>query len=149
MNLNKVIIVGRLTQAPDKKTLPNSGNDVTSFGMATNTYFNDKSGQRQERTEFHNIVLYGSVADIAARYLNKGSIVLIEGRIQTRSWDDKDGNKRYKTEIVGERIQLGPRESSGGEKDNYKSSTNNSKNSEKEIPVIDEDEEIDVEDIPF
>ncbi len=149
MNLNKAIIVGRLTQDPEKRTLPESGTDVASFGMATNTYFNDKSGQRQERTEFHNIVLFGATADIAAKYLKKGSLAMIEGRIQTRSWDDKEGNKRYKTEIVGERIQLGPRSEGGEGKDSYKSSANNSKNSEKEIPVINEDEEIDVEDIPF
>ncbi len=144
MNLNKVIIVGRLTRDPEKRALPESGQSVASFGMATNTYFNDKSGQRQERTEFHNVVLFGGVADVASNYLKKGSLALVEGRLQTRNWEDKEGSKRTTTEIVGERIQLGPRAGeSGGEK------TNPTPAEDKEIPVIDEDEEIDVKDIPF
>ncbi len=145
MNLNKAIIVGRLTQNPEKRSIPDSGQDVASFGMATNTYFNDKSGQRQERTEFHNIVLFGNIANTASKYLKKGSLALVEGRIQTRSWDDKEGNKKYRTEIVGERIQFGPKNS----KEEQNNSSPSPKEDNKEIPVINEDEEIDVEDIPF
>ncbi len=145
MNLNKAIIVGNLTRDPEKRALPDSGTSVVSFGVATNSYFNDKSGNRQERPEFHNVVLFGNVAEIADKYLKKGSLVLVEGRIQTRSWEDKEGNKRNRTEIVGERIQLGPRragEGGGG-------SSSEGSSDEKEIPTIDKDEEINVEDIPF
>ncbi len=145
MNLNKAIVVGRLTRDPEKRTLPDSGQDVASFGMATNSYFKDKSGENQERTEFHNIVLFGNLADIASKYLSKGSLVLIEGRIQTRSWDDKEGNKRYRTEIVGERVQFGPR--TEGEGNSPKQDSDQKK--ERDIPIINEGDEIDVEDIPF
>jgi len=143
MNLNKVIIVGRLTQDPQAKTLP-SGQQVCSFSMATNRVFNDKSGQKQEQTEFHNIVLWGKLADIASQYLTKGALALIEGRLQTRSWSDASGVKKYRTEIVGQLLQMGPK--SGGksaprEKDE--------RPEPEEIPVIEEENEIDVKDIPF
>ncbi len=153
MNFNKAIVVGRLTQDPEKRTIPDSGMSVTSFSMATNSYFKNSSGENQERTEFHDIVLFGNLADVATNYLKKGSLALIEGRLQTRSWEGKDGNKRYRTEIVGERLQLGPRYSEG---ENYGNNKNNpskeggkSQGKDKEIPVIDEDDEINVEDIPF
>jgi single-strand DNA-binding protein len=152
MNLNKVIIVGRLTQDPEKKVIPDSGTTITTFSVATNTYFKDKSGERQERTEFHNIVLFGNVAEIAAKYLQKGSLALFEGRLQTRTWDDKDGNKRYRTEIVADTIQLGPRnEGSGGNRQQGGSAKQDSSSQQKEknIPVIDEDDDINIEDIPF
>ncbi|HQB84882.1 MAG: Single-stranded DNA-binding protein [Parcubacteria group bacterium ADurb.Bin247] len=141
MNLNKAILVGRLTKDPELRALP-SGQNVASFGMATNRYFSDKSGQKQEATEFHNIVLFGRLADVASQYLKKGSMVLIEGRIQTRSWQDNEGNKKYKTEIVGESIQLGP-------KNTQMPDTTNQLNKE-EIPIIQkEEEDIDIKDIPF
>jgi len=141
MNLNKVILIGRLTRDPESRSLP-SGQQVASFSMATNRFFNDKSGQRQEQTEFHNIVLFGRLAEIASQYLKKGNLCLIEGRIQTRSWQDPEGNKKFKTEIVGENIQMGPR-SEITNRDN--------KNTNDNIPIIqeDEDEEIDIKDIPF
>jgi single-strand DNA-binding protein len=146
MNLNKVIIVGRLTQDPEKRSLPDSGMSVASFSVATNSYFKNKSGEKQERTEFHNIVMFGNLADIASQYLKKGSLALFEGRLQTRSWDDKEGNKRYRTEIVADSLQMGPRnEGSSQQKDNEESSSVKTR----EIPVIDEDDEINVEDIPF
>ena len=141
MNLNKAILVGRLTKDPELRALP-SGQNVASFGMATNRYFSDKSGQKQEATEFHNIVLFGRLADVASQYLKKGSMVLIEGRIQTRSWQDNEGNKKYKTEIGGESIQLGP-------KNTQMPDTTNQLNKE-EIPIIQkEEEDIDIKDIPF
>jgi single-strand DNA-binding protein len=143
MNFNKVILIGRLTRDPETKALP-SGQSVTNFGMATDRFFNDKSGQRQQQTDFHNIVLFGKLADIAAQYLNKGSLVLIEGRLQTRTWQDTSGSKRSRTEIVAERLQLGPK--SGKTMPNQKPST---ENPSEDIPVIDEDEEIDVKNIPF
>ena len=95
MNLNKAIIVGRLTRDPEVRALP-SGQSVASFGMATNRVWNNPNGEKQEFVEFHNIVTFGKLADICSRYLNKGRLVLIEGRIQTRSWQDQDGNKRYR-----------------------------------------------------
>ncbi len=141
MNFNKVIIVGRLTRDPDAKALP-SGQQVSSFGMATNRYFNDKAGQRQDQTEFHNIVLFGKLAEIASQYLKKGSLALIEGRMQTRSWQDQEGNKKFKTEIVGESIQMGPRGNEYPQQEKQ--------NPSEKMPVIQEDEgEIDIKDIPF
>lgn len=149
MNFNKVILIGRLTRDPESKALP-SGQSLATFGLATNRYFNDKSGQRQEQTDFHNIVLFGKLADIASQYLNKGSLALIEGRIQTRSWQDQNGNKNYRTEIVAERIQLGPKSASttGGKTNPVKPPNKENKNKE-DIPVIEEDKEINVNDIPF
>ena len=140
MNLNKIILVGRLTRDPEERSLP-SGQKVASFGLATDRFYNDKTGQRQRQTEFHNIVLFGRIAEIASQYLNKGSLVLIEGRIQTRSWDDKEGNKKYRTEVVAESLQLGPK--------NLPRDNDQSEKKEN-IPVIQEDEEeIDIKDIPF
>jgi len=144
MNLNKVIIAGRVTRDPEKRTLEN-GNSVTSFSVATNRYYTDKSGSKKEETEFHNVVFFGKTAEIAAEYLQKGSLTLIEGRLQTRSWEGKDGNKRYTTEIVGDFLQLGPR----GSESNPQRREKKEKDEEEDIPVIDEDDEIDVEDIPF
>jgi single-strand DNA-binding protein len=143
MNFNKVILIGRLTRDPETKALP-SGQSVTNFGMATDRFYNDKSGQRQQQTDFHNIVLFGKLADIAAQYLNKGSLVLIEGRLQTRTWQDAAGNKKSRTEIVAERLQMGPK--SARTASSQKPSTDNPS---EEIPVIEEDEEIDVKNIPF
>ena len=142
MNLNKIFLLGRLTRDPESKALP-SGQSLASFGIATNRYFNDKSGQRQEQTDFHNIVLFGKLAEIATQYLKKGSLVLIEGRIQTRDWQDQTGNKRYRTEVIGEKIQLGPKSS----EKNFQ--TNEPKQEKENIPVIEEDDEINVKDIPF
>ena len=146
MNLNKVILVGRLTRDPESRALP-SGQSVTSFGMATDRFFNDKSGQKQQQTEFHNIVAFGKLADIAAQYLTKGSLVLIEGRLQTRSWQDSSGNKRSRTEIVAERLQLGPK--SAGK--TIPSQEPPTEKSSEDIPVIEEgdDDQIDVSKIPF
>ena len=145
MNLNKVFLIGRLTRDPQVKALP-SGQSVANFGMATDRHFTDKSSQKQKQTEFHNIVLFGRLAEIASQYLTKGSLAMIEGRIQTRSWEDSSGNKRFRTEVIGERIQLGPRTNRG----TTASSAGQEKIPEKEdIPIIREEKEINVEDIPF
>jgi len=110
-SVNKVILIGNLGKDPELKYTP-SGAAVTNFSMATTDRWKDKDGNSQERTEWHNIVLWGRQAEIAKEYLSKGRSVYIEGRIQTRTYDDKDGNKRYFTEIVGERMQfLGGRDS--------------------------------------
>ena len=114
MNLNKAFIIGNLTRDPELKSLP-SGIKVTSFSVATNRVWKNKEGVRQEGTEFHNIVTFGRQAEIASQFLRKGGSVMIEGRIQTRNWEAKDGSgKRYRTEIVAERLQLGPRQGGGG-----------------------------------
>lgn len=140
MNVNKAIILGRLTQDPQTRTTPN-GHDVCSFGVATNHLWKDKSGNQQKSTEFHNVVCWGKLAEIASSYLKKGSLVYIEGRLQTRSWDDKtaQGVKHYKTEIIAERMQLGPKSAGYQGEDNSDSQP-------KEQP---EEEEIDIDEIPF
>ncbi|MCD6500440.1 single-stranded DNA-binding protein [bacterium] len=108
MNLNKVFILGNLTRDPEKRSLPN-GQTVVSFGVATNRFFTDKNQQKQQETEFHNVTMFGRLAEIASQYLNKGSLVLIEGRLRTRNWQDSSGTKHYRTEIIAERMQLGPK----------------------------------------
>lgn len=108
MNLNKAFIIGRLTGDVKLRTTP-GGQAVASFGVATNRFWTDKSGQRQEKTDFHNIVVWGKTAEIANQYLVKGSMVFIEGRIETRSWEGNDGTKKWRTEIIAERLQLGPK----------------------------------------
>ncbi|TAL48740.1 single-stranded DNA-binding protein [Patescibacteria group bacterium] len=108
MYLNKAIIFGNLTRDPETRALP-SGVPVTTFSLATNRVWKDKSGARQESTEYHNIVVFGRQAETSAQYLRKGSSVLVEGRMQTRSWDGQDGTKKYRTEIVADRVQFGPR----------------------------------------
>jgi single-strand DNA-binding protein len=114
MNLNKAFIIGNLTRDPELRSLP-SGMKVTTFSVATNRVWKDQSGNKKESAEFHNIVVFGRQAETCAQYLKKGSNVLVEGRIQTRSWDDKNGGgKKYKTEIVADRVQFGARGSGAG-----------------------------------
>ena len=112
MDLNKVILVGRVTADPQVRSTP-GGQSVTTIGVATNRTWTDKANQRQEQTEFHNVVLWGRTAEIAGQYLTKGAMVLIEGRLQTRSWTDKQGQQRKTTEVMAERMQLGPRAAGG------------------------------------
>jgi len=109
--MNKVILFGNLTRDPEVKSLP-SGAQVASFGVATNRRVK-KDDRWEDVPEFHNVVVFGRQAETSAQYLKKGSQALIEGRIQTRSWD-KDGVKQYRTEIVAERVQFGSRGSGGG-----------------------------------
>lgn len=108
MNLNKVFLIGRLTQDPDSRSIP-SGQSVTTIRMATNRVWNDPSGQRKDATEFHTVIAWGRLGDVAAKYLKKGGLVMIEGRLQTRNWTDQNGVKKYITEIIAEGLQLGPR----------------------------------------
>lgn len=130
-----------------------SGQNVASFSIATNRVWNDKAGARQEDVQFHNVVVFGKMADTCAKYLSKGKMVLVEGRIQTRSWDAQDGTKKYRTEVVAEAIQLGPRlagQSEGPNLTSTKPQDQKGPAKEKEdIPVIEQTEEIDVSDIPF
>jgi single-strand DNA-binding protein len=114
MNLNKVFLVGNLTRDVDLRATP-GGTPVATLGVATNRVWTDKSGNKQEEVEFHNVVLWGRQAELAKQYLTKGRMVMIEGRLRTRTWDDKaTGQKRYRTEVIAERIQYGPRLSEVG-----------------------------------
>lgn len=112
MYINKAFIFGNLTRDPEVRALP-SGMNVCNFSIATNRVFTGKDGKKQEQTDFHNIVVFGRTADTVAQYLKKGSSAFVEGHIQTRSWD-KDGQKQYRTEIVADRVQFGPRGSGSG-----------------------------------
>jgi single-strand DNA-binding protein len=153
--------VGNVTRDPELRALP-SGQNVANFGLATNRFFNDKSGARQQQTEFHNIVVFGRMADTAGQYLKKGSTVLIEGRLQTRSWQDATGVKKYRTEIVTESLQLGPRPQGqgqpepltsdyqqGGKVKQAQASSQQQPPDDQDIPIIEENDDIDVKNIPF
>lgn len=119
MSVNKVILIGRLGNNPEIRYTP-SGAAVANFNIATSENWNDKSGQKQERTEWHRIVVWGKLAELCNQYLTKGRQVFIEGRLQTRQWDDKDGNKRYTTEIVANTVQfLGSNANQGASAGNY------------------------------
>src|SRR3989338_10152844 len=98
MNLNKAIIIGNVVRDPEIRQIP-SGQSVASFSIATNRMWTDKTGQKQQKAEFHNIVAWGKLAEICQKYLNKGKLAMVEGRIETRSWEGQDGVKKYKTEI--------------------------------------------------
>ncbi|MBI5765772.1 single-stranded DNA-binding protein [Candidatus Falkowbacteria bacterium] len=157
MNLNKAIIIGNLTQNPEVRTTAN-GTTVASFTVASNRVWTDQQGQKQEQAEFHNVVAWGRLAEIVGQYLAKGRLCMVEGRIQTRNWDDQSGNRHWKTEIIVENIQLGPRpnQGQGGSFETERSQSagesaapafppapaNNVKEKEDE-------EEIKIEDIPF
>lgn len=154
MYINKAIIYGNITREPELKSLP-SGAQVCEFGVATNRVWKDKNGARQESTDYHNVVVFGRQAELIKQYLHKGSGVFLEGRIQTRSWDAQDGTKRYRTEIVADRIQFGPKSGSTSPQvasESYeKDPSGKSKGKDKEeAPAIEyPEEEINSEDIPF
>lgn len=146
MNLNKVFLIGNLTRDPELKTLP-SGTAVVSFGVATNRVWKDQKGEKKEDTQFHNVVAFGRQAEVINQYLKKGSMIFVEGRIQTQSWDAPDGSKRYKTEVVAETFQFGPKTGSAG---GDRSINQDVKGGSKEMPVIDlNSEDIKSEDLPF
>lgn len=108
MYLNKALIGGNLTRDPEKRALPN-GTAVTNFSLATTRVWKGSDGQQQESTDYHNIVVFGRPAETSAMYLKKGQFAMVEGRIQTRSWDADDGSKKYRTEIIAEKVQFGPK----------------------------------------
>jgi single-strand DNA-binding protein len=156
MNLNKVLLIGRLTQDPETRATP-GGQTVATIRMATNrNWTNQTTGQKQESTEFHTVVAWGRLAEIASQYLKRGGLVLIEGRLQTRNWIGKDSVKRYSTEVVAENLQLGPRSYSQGggtmsdvrqpdrpgptEKSAMPTNQPTATPAEDEIPIISEDE---------
>lgn len=151
MFLNKAIIIGNLTRDPELKALP-SGIQVASLSVATNRVWKDKNGAKQESADFHNVVVFGRQAEIAAQYLKKGQNVMVEGRIQTRSWDAQDGSKRYRTEIVADRVQFGPKAGGGQQAGAPRQSQTAGKVAEepKDIPSVEyPQEEINPDDIPF
>ena len=112
-SVNKVILVGNLGRDPEMRYMPN-GEAVCNFSIATTDSWKDKNGQKQERTEWHNIVMYRKLAEIAGEYLKKGRPVYVEGRLQTRKWQTKEGQDRYTTEIIADQMQmLGGREGAG------------------------------------
>ncbi len=144
MYLNKAIIFGNLTRDPERKSLP-SGMAVVSLGVATNRVY-VVNGQKQEEVEFHTVVAFGKQAEVIAQYLKKGSSLLVEGRIKTRNWQDPQGQKHYKTEIIADRVQFGPKSSgqstggSYGGNAGFQAGSSQTIQQEPEIPVIEEDE---------
>ena len=151
MDLNKVMIIGRLTRDPEMRSTPNGAN-VVSFSVATSFNWTDQSGQKKEQTEFHNVVAWRKLADIIAQYLKKGSQVYIEGRLQTRSWEDAtSGKKNYRTEIVADNMIMLGRPGQGSGNSSVPVAADNSS------PAMDQPEpkssvpeiQIDDSDIPF
>jgi single-strand DNA-binding protein len=159
MDLNKVMIIGRLTRDPELRTTP-SGVSVCTIGIATNfVYNNQQTGQKVENVEYHNVVLWRKLAEIVNQYLKKGRRVYIEGRLQTRSWDGQDGQKRYRTEIVADNMIMLDSGQGGGAQPNFSPTaakaaptpeepTGQSAPAE-ELPTIQQSDDTGVEDIPF
>ena len=147
MYLNKAIVIGNITRDPEIKALP-SGIKVASFSVATNRVWKDKNGVKQENVDYHNVVVFGRQAEMVGQYMKKGSSILVEGRMQTRSWDDASGVKKYRTEIVVDRMQFGPKRDgavSGGF-----ASPAPAEDDKKAMDTIEyPEEEINQEDIPF
>lgn len=142
MDLNRATIIGRVTRDPEMRTTP-SGQTVTTLSVATNRAWTDNAGVKQERSEFHNCVLWGKLAEIASQYVTKGRRVYVEGRFETRDWTGQDGVKRYRTEIVAENMIMldGPKGAGTPGTSPVNSSTSQ--------PPEMVEEEIKVEDIPF
>jgi single-strand DNA-binding protein len=159
MDLNKVFVAGRLTADPVLKTTP-QGQSVATFSIATNSSWIDKSGAKKEEVEYHNIVIWGRQAENSAKYLTKGAIALVEGRLKTRSWQNQQGQTVKTTEIIADRVQFGPRTNGGGmaprgadidqaPHDDF-GHAGPSSLEEEALPQIDIDEEdIKPEDLPF
>jgi len=143
MYLNKVFILGNITRDPELKQIPN-GNSVCNFSVATNKTYTDKSGEKKQLVEYHNIVIYGKTAENTAKYMKKGSQILIEGRMQTRSWE-KDGVKRYSTEVIADQVQFGNSPKDGAERPVRENKEESQVDDAIEYPETD----INLEDIPF
>lgn len=148
------MLIGNLTRDPEMKSLP-TGMKVTNFSVATNRVWRDKDGAKKESTEFHNVVVFGRQAETVAQYMKKGSNIMIEGRLQTRSWE-AEGKKNYRTEIIADNIQFGSRGSSDGSSAPSSSYSGAKKEtgSEQKAPDLDtieypDEDDINPEDIPF
>jgi len=154
MYINKAILYGNLTRDPEMKALP-SGAQVTNFSIATNRTYKDKNGTKQESTDYHNIVTFGRQAEIVKQYMKKGSGILVEGRLTTRSWDGPDGKKNYRTEVIADSVQFGPKggtTSEGGYSGGGAAAAPKKESaSENEGPATIDypEEDINPEDIPF
>ncbi len=151
MYLNKAILVGNLTRDPELKAIP-SGNKVCTFSIATNRTYKDAKGVRQEKTDYHNIVVWGKTAENVATYIKKGSQILVEGRMETRSWDDTATNtKKYRTEIIADMVQFGSKPVDGSSKPVTKSEDKKETKSDYDSMDTVEypEEEINPNDIPF
>lgn len=147
MYLNKAIVIGNLTRDPEVKAIP-SGIKVCTFSVATNRVWKDKTGAKKEAVDFHNIVVFDRAAENAGQYLRKGSSVLVEGRMTTRSWEDKNGGgKKYRTEIIADVVQFGNRPAGGGAKSDAPAGEIAAK--EAPGPIEYPEEEINPDDIPF
>lgn len=146
--VNKVILVGRLGKDPEVRHLE-SGAAVANFSIATTETYKDKQGNRQEQTEWHNIVLWRGLAEIAEKYLTKGNLIYIEGKLKTRNWQDKDGNTRYTTEVVGDNMTMLGSKNEGNNSSSSNSSqeapSGNSNRNEKKVDL----EEDESDDLPF
>ncbi len=149
MYLNKALLIGNLTRDPELKAIP-SGIKVCSFSIATNRVWKDKNGAKQEAVDFHNIVVFGRQAETVAQYMKKGSQVMIEGRMQTRSWDDAATNtKKYRTEVIADRVQFGSGSGSSAPRSDS-SKALDPKEDEGNLDTIEyPEEQINAEDIPF
>ena len=149
MNLNKAQLIGRITNDPEVNALP-SGISVAKFGLATNHIYKTKEGEKKETAQFHNCVAFGKLADIIKQWTKKGQEVYVEGRIEYRTWDKKDGGKGYITEIMIETFQMGAkaRGNDGGSRESVRE---NKEESSHVVPVIDlnEENENKDEDLPF
>ena len=141
--VNKVILVGNLGKDPEVRHLE-SGVAVANFPIATSETYKDKSGTRQEQTEWHNIVLWRGLAEIAEKYLKKGNQIYVEGKLRSRSWEDKEGNTRYITEVVGDNLTM-----LGSKSDNSPSHEDNSKSDKTAAPEMSEKDDDDSDDLPF
>lgn len=150
MDLNKVMLIGRTTRDPEIRSTQ-SGQKVAAFAIATNRQWTDKSGQRQEKAEFHNIVAWNKLADIIEQYVKKGMRLYIEGRLETRSWDDAQGVKKYRTEINATNMIMLDSKGSQAGVDSYAASASAAPayTNPPEPQVSNPDDEISVEDIPF
>ena len=149
MDINRATIVGRLTRDPEVRTTP-SGVNVTSFGVATNFVWTDAAGAKKQSVEFHNVVAWRKLGEIAAQYLHKGSRVLIEGRLSTRNWEGQDGSKRNRTEIVADNlIMLDAKGSAAAVPPVAEEESPSPEPKAAAGPAADASEEISVEDIPF
>ncbi len=148
MDLNRVTLIGNLTRDPELRNTPN-GKAVASMSIATNRYWTDAQGQKQKEAEFHNIVMWSKLAEIASQYLRRGSKVYLEGRLQTREWTGQDGIKRYRTEIIADNMIMlsGNSDSAHRDRPTENSSTPSASVNNQTDEVI--EEEIKVEDIPF